>query len=461
MTSADGDADLPGVGVGREPGDAEGQEDLVRGVGHRGQRVAGEHRQRDPLGQQRLVQPVAAHGAAEQEPLERVRRSGARRADARACRVPGRARARPLRRTALALSRGLPVHRRGPSGALRHHGLRPGRLDAGADPGGRRATRSPSSTRTSRPSAGWAPDFAGRRVTGIGFDRDTLREAGIEEAQAFAAVSSGDNSNILAARVARETFGVDNVVARIYDPGRAEVYQRLGIPTVATVRWTADQMLRRLLPHGAEPEWRDPSGTVRLAEVHVDTAWIGERVEPARGGLRGPGRVPHPARRGPAARRGHRAPGRRPRARRDARQRRGRGRGRAAPPVQRGALSAGRHRRSRQRRPLDRRASCSRTATRSCSSTRTRPPSSAQSVPSAAVAARRRLRGHLARGGRPARVPGRRSPPPVTTRSTWSCRCSPRPSTACRAPSPGSTTPRTSGCSTRPGASTSRSRRRA
>ena len=120
--------------------------------------------------------------------------------------------------------------------------------------------------------------FAGRTVTGIGFDRDTLREAGVEQAEAFAAVSSGDNSNILAARVARETFGIDNVVARIYDPGRAEVYQRLGIPTVATVRWTADQMIRRLLPHGAEPEWRDPSGTIRLAEVPVDRAWVGERV---------------------------------------------------------------------------------------------------------------------------------------------------------------------------------------
>jgi len=120
--------------------------------------------------------------------------------------------------------------------------------------------------------------FTGKRVTGIGFDRDTLLEAGIEQAQAFAAVSSGDNSNILAARVARETFGVDNVVARIYDPGRAEVYQRLGIPTVATVRWTADQMIRRLLPHGSEPEWRDPTGTVRLSEVAVDTSWIGERV---------------------------------------------------------------------------------------------------------------------------------------------------------------------------------------
>ena len=120
--------------------------------------------------------------------------------------------------------------------------------------------------------------FRGRQVTGLGFDRDTLREAGIEEAHAFAAVSSGDNSNIVAARVARETFGVDNVVARIYDPGRAEVYERLGIPTVATVRWTADQMLRRLVPHGTEPEWRDPTGTIALTEVAMDSAWVGERI---------------------------------------------------------------------------------------------------------------------------------------------------------------------------------------
>lgn len=120
--------------------------------------------------------------------------------------------------------------------------------------------------------------FRGRRITGVGFDRDTLVEAGIEEAGAFAAVSSGDNSNIIAARVARETFGVENVVARIYDPKRAEVYQRLGIPTVATVKWTANQMLRRLLPVGCEPEWRDPSGRVQLAEVHLDSAWVGHRV---------------------------------------------------------------------------------------------------------------------------------------------------------------------------------------
>jgi trk system potassium uptake protein TrkA len=120
--------------------------------------------------------------------------------------------------------------------------------------------------------------FGGRRVNGVGYDQDTLREAGIEEAGAFAAVSSGDNSNIIAARVAREMFGIENVAARIYDPRRAEVYQRLGIPTVATVRWTADQMLRRLLPSGAEPLWRDPSGGVQLAEVHASENWIGHKI---------------------------------------------------------------------------------------------------------------------------------------------------------------------------------------
>jgi len=121
-------------------------------------------------------------------------------------------------------------------------------------------------------------NFGGTTVTGIGFDRDVLIESGIERADAFAAVSSGDNSNILAARVARENFGVERVVARIYDPRRAEVYERLGIPTVATVAWTTAQMMRRMLPSGALEEWRDPSGTLALGEVHVDPSWIGRRV---------------------------------------------------------------------------------------------------------------------------------------------------------------------------------------
>jgi trk system potassium uptake protein TrkA len=123
------------------------------------------------------------------------------------------------------------------------------------------------------------PTFKGDRVTGMGFDRDVLAKAGIERADAFAAVSSGDNSNIIAARVARETFGVQRVAARIYDPRRAEVYERLGIPTAATVRWTADQMLRKLLPEGAEPMWRDATGKLVLTQVPVSRDWIGEPVK--------------------------------------------------------------------------------------------------------------------------------------------------------------------------------------
>jgi trk system potassium uptake protein len=122
------------------------------------------------------------------------------------------------------------------------------------------------------------PSFNGTKVTGYGFDQAVLTEAGIERADAFAAVSSGDNSNIIAARVARETFGIRQVVARIYDPGRAEVYQRLGITTVATVKWTADQVLRRILPAGAEPDFRDPSGTIRLDQVPVPENWVGHRT---------------------------------------------------------------------------------------------------------------------------------------------------------------------------------------
>lgn len=118
-------------------------------------------------------------------------------------------------------------------------------------------------------------DFKGRTVAGVGFDQDILLEAGIQSAAAFAAVSNGDNSNILAARVARETYNVPNVVARIYDPERAEIYQRLGIPTVATVLWTTDQMMRRLAPEGSQSEWRDASGTVQLCEISLNKEWFG------------------------------------------------------------------------------------------------------------------------------------------------------------------------------------------
>ena len=122
-------------------------------------------------------------------------------------------------------------------------------------------------------------DFRGDTVTGGGFDRDVLVSAGIERADAFAAVSSGDNSNIISARVARETFGVERVVARIYDAKRAEVYERLGIPTVATVRWTAERRLRVLLPDGHVELWRDPTSKVSILQVPLHTEWIGRPVK--------------------------------------------------------------------------------------------------------------------------------------------------------------------------------------
>lgn len=122
------------------------------------------------------------------------------------------------------------------------------------------------------------PSFGGTTVTGPGFDREVLSRADIEKADAFAAVSSGDNSNIISARVAREQFGVTNVVARIYDPGRAEVYERLGIPTVATVTWAADQVLRRILPTHTEPTYRDPSGSIRMDEVIAPEVWVGKSL---------------------------------------------------------------------------------------------------------------------------------------------------------------------------------------
>jgi len=118
-------------------------------------------------------------------------------------------------------------------------------------------------------------DFNGLTVTGEGFDRQVLIAAGIERADGFAAVSSGDNSNIISARVARETFGVQKVAARIYDAKRAEVYERLGIPTVATVRWTADRMLRHFVHEGSAELWRDPTSSVAIIEVPVHPDWIG------------------------------------------------------------------------------------------------------------------------------------------------------------------------------------------
>ena len=123
------------------------------------------------------------------------------------------------------------------------------------------------------------PDsFSGRKVVGVGFDRDRLKEAGIEEAGALAAVTNGDNSNILVARVARETFGIERVAARIYDPRRAAIYERVGIPTVATVQWATERIMHRILPDRAISDWVDPSAKVMLVERPVPAAWAGHPV---------------------------------------------------------------------------------------------------------------------------------------------------------------------------------------
>jgi trk system potassium uptake protein len=128
--------------------------------------------------------------------------------------------------------------------------------------------------------------FGGTTVVGFGFDRDHLAAAGIDRAGAFASVTNGDNSNILCARIARETYGIEHVVARIYDPRRALIYQRLGIPTVATVAWTTDQVLRRLLPAEARHDWVDATARVGLVERQIPAKAVGQKL----GKLNNPGR---------------------------------------------------------------------------------------------------------------------------------------------------------------------------
>lgn len=120
--------------------------------------------------------------------------------------------------------------------------------------------------------------FAGKVIQGFGFDRENLEDAGIEHAGALAAVTSGDNSNVVTARIARETYEIPNVVARIYDPRRAVIYQRLGIQTVATVAWTTDQVLRKMFPEQSVSEWTDATGSVRLVERALPPLWAGRKL---------------------------------------------------------------------------------------------------------------------------------------------------------------------------------------
>ena len=255
------------------------------------------------------------------------------------------------------------------------------------------------------------------------------------EAHAFAAVSSGDNSNIIAARVARETFGVENVVARIYDPRRAEVYQRLGIPTVATVRWTADQVLRRLLPEGPRHRVARPERRASCwPRSHVARRWVGAARHAARGGGRRAGRASSPGSARGCCRtatavvqegdlvhvtvrcgRGCDEVERRPRRRPD-------GGGALMRVAIAGAGNVGRSiaRELLEQRPRGaaHRARAARHQGRHAS------PSAEWLLADACELDDARARPACRRATWS-------SPPPVTTRSTWSCRCWPRPSSAC------------------------------
>ncbi|HJS29446.1 MAG TPA: TrkA family potassium uptake protein [Anaerolineales bacterium] len=122
-------------------------------------------------------------------------------------------------------------------------------------------------------------NFKGRVVQGVGFDREVLVASGIEEADAFAATSSSDNVNILSARIARNYFQVPRVVARLYDPRRAEIYQRLGLLTISSTTWGAER-IRELLTHSElDPILTFGSGEVCLLSLEAPYPLIGKMIK--------------------------------------------------------------------------------------------------------------------------------------------------------------------------------------
>ena len=122
------------------------------------------------------------------------------------------------------------------------------------------------------------PGFEARTIVGLGFDREVLEEAGIKEADAFLAVSSGDNSNIVSARVAREPYHVPKVIARIFDPMRADIYEKLNIPTVSTTRWGVKQMILMLSHPGEEIKETFAGGDLFRMRIEIPPHLVGKAV---------------------------------------------------------------------------------------------------------------------------------------------------------------------------------------
>lgn len=120
--------------------------------------------------------------------------------------------------------------------------------------------------------------FNGRTIHGSGFDRDVLAKAEAGQADALAAVTRGDNTNILCARIGRDNYGIKNIVARIYDPQRAGIYMKLGIPTVATSLWTTQQVKKWIIPADETVEWTDGTATLQLVERVVPDHLAGKEL---------------------------------------------------------------------------------------------------------------------------------------------------------------------------------------
>ncbi len=120
--------------------------------------------------------------------------------------------------------------------------------------------------------------FNGRTIHGSGFDRDVLSKAEASQADALAAVTRGDNTNILCARIGRDNYGIKNIVARIYDPQRAGIYMKLGIPTVATSLWTTQQVKKWIIPADDTVEWTDGTATLQLVERIVPDHLAGREL---------------------------------------------------------------------------------------------------------------------------------------------------------------------------------------
>jgi trk system potassium uptake protein TrkA len=114
------------------------------------------------------------------------------------------------------------------------------------------------------------PDFNGISITGVGFDPDILKRAGIERADALAAVTNGDNSNIMASEIAKKIYKVPRVITRIYDPLRADIYKKFGLNTIGTTTIVAQIFRSALLKESARHEF-SIGEDVGLVEYRVES----------------------------------------------------------------------------------------------------------------------------------------------------------------------------------------------